>query len=214
MSVKVQDLVEAIEEARKLAKPRRFAQSYELVVKLRDVDVRKPENRFVQLIALPNPPPSKLSKVAVIADGDMALRAREAGADAVITREELEKVAASKREAKKLAKGYDVFIAQADMMPLIGRLLGRFLGPRGKMPQSVPPTVDVRPLVERAKRSVRVRLRDQPQVMCRIGSEDQDPKEVAENAMAVLNFLLSRFRPHNVEKIYVKLSMGPPVRVK
>lgn len=214
MSVEVEALVKAIEEAKKLAKPRRFTQSYELIVKLRDVDVRKPENRFVQLIALPNPPPNKLSKVAVIADGDMALRAREAGADAVITREELEKVAASKRDAKKLAKRYDVFIAQADMMPLVGRLLGRFLGPRGKMPQPVPPTVDIKPLIDRAKRSIRIRLRDQPQVMCRIGSEEQDPKEVAENAMAVLNFLLSRFRPYNVEKIYVKLTMGPPVRVK
>lgn len=214
MSVEIEALVKAIEEAKKLAKPRRFTQSYELIIKLRDVDVRKPENRFVQLIALPNPPPNKLSKVAVIADGDMALRAREAGADAVITREELEKVAASKRDAKKLAKRYDVFIAQADMMPLVGRLLGRFLGPRGKMPQPVPPAVDIKPLIDRAKRSIRIRLRDQPQVMCRIGSEEQDPKEVAENAMAVLNFLLSRFRPYNIEKIYVKLTMGPPVRVK
>ena len=214
MSVTLEELTRAIEEARKLAKPRRFAQSYELIVKLRDVDVKRPENRFVQLIPLPNPPPKKLSKVAVIAGGDMALRARDAGADAVLTREDVEKLAASKRDAKKLVKSYDVFLAQADMMPIVGRLLGRFMGPLGKMPQPVPPTANIAPFIERARRSVRIRLRDQPQVMCRIGTEDQDPREVAENAMAVINFLLTRFKPHNIEKVYVKLTMGPSVRVK
>ena len=214
MSLSMDDFVKAIAEAKKQAKPRRFVQSYELIVKLRDVDVRQPENRFTELVQLPNPPPNKLAKVAVIAEGDMALKAKEAGADAVITREELEKIAASKKEAKKLAKEYDVFIAQADLMPLIGRFLGRYLGPRGKMPQPVPPTANIGPFIERAKRCVRVRLRDQPQIMCRIGSEDQSPEEVAENAIAVMNFLMNRFKPQNIEKVYVKLTMGPPVRVK
>jgi len=213
VSLRMESLVKAIEEAKKIAKPRRFVQSYELIIKLRDVDTKRPENRFSELVALPNPPPRKLSKVAVIADGDMALKAREAGADLVITREELEKIAGSKKEAKKVAKAFDAFLAQADLMPVVGRLIGRYLGPRGKMPQPVPPSADLKAFIDRAKRSVRVRLRDQPLIMCRIGAEDQNPKEVAENAMAVLNFLLNRFKPQNIERVYVKLTMGPPVRV-
>ncbi len=214
MSVKFEGLIEAIKKAREVSKPRKFIQSYELIVKLRDVDIKQPENRFSELIQLPNPPPKKLAKVAVIADGDMALKAREAGADAIITRDILEKIASSKKDAKKIARTYDVFIAQADLMPFVGRSLGRYLGPRGKMPQPVPSTADLKPLIERARRSVRVRIRDQPQVQCRIGSETQDPKEVGENALAVINFLLGRFKPHNIEKIYIKLTMGPPVKVE
>jgi len=213
MSLDLKNLEKAIEEARKLAKPRRFVQSYELIVKLRDVDTKQPENRFSELIALPHPPARKLSKVAVIAEGDMALKARDAGADFIMTREDLEKVASSKKDAKKIVKSFNVFLAQADLMPLVGRLMGRYLGPRGKMPQPVPPSADVKTFIDRAKRSVRVKLRDQPLIMCRIGTEDQSAKEVAENAMAVMNFLLSKFKPQNVERVYVKLTMGPPVKV-
>lgn len=213
MSLDLKSLEKAVEEAKKLAKPRRFVQSYELIIKLRDVDTKQPENRFSELIALPYPPPNKPSKVAVIAAGDLALKARESGADLVLTREDLEKIAANKKEAKKIAKTYDAFLAQADLMPLVGRLLGRYLGPRGKMPQPVPPTADIKVLIDRAKRSVRARLRDQPLVMCRVGSEIQSPREVAENAMSVINFLLSRFKPYNIERVYIKLTMGPPVRV-
>lgn len=214
MSVRLENLLKAVEEAKKISEPRRFIQSYEIVVKLKDVDVKQPSNRFSELISLPHFSHKKLSKVAVIAEGDMILKAREAGADIIISREELEKISANKKEAKKLAKSYDVFLAQADLMPHVGRLLGRYLGPAGKMPQPLPPSADVKAIIDRAKRSVRVRLRDQPQIMCRIGSEDQPAKEVAENAVAILNFLLNRFKPQNIEKIYVKLTMGPPVKVE
>lgn len=213
MSVKVDRLVRAIEEAKSKAKSRRFTQSYEMIVKLRDVDVKKSENRFVELIVLPYPPPNKSSSVAVIAEGDLLLKAREAGADIVLSRADLEKIAASKKEAKKLAREYDVFLAQADLMPLVGRLLGRYLGPRAKMPQPILPGTDLVSAIGRAKGSVRIKLRDQPQIACRIGSEAQNSKEVAENATAVLNFLLNRFKPHNIERVYVKLTMGLPVEV-
>ncbi len=214
MSISLNNLIEAIEEAKRISKPRRFKQSVELIVKLRDVDVKKPENRINVQVPLPHPPKDKLAKVAVFATGDMALKAKEAKADAVITREELEKIASSKKDAKKLAKSYDFFLAQADMMPLIGRLMGRYLGPRGKMPTPVPPRANLAPLIERARRSVRIRIRDQPQVMCRIGTEDQSSKELAENAMEVINALLRKFPPWTIEKVYVKLTMGPAVRVK
>ncbi|MEM0023946.1 MAG: 50S ribosomal protein L1 [Thermofilaceae archaeon] len=213
MSVKIDRVIKAIEEAKSKAKPRRFVQSYEMVVKLRDIDVKQSENRFVELVVLPYPPPDKLSTVAVIAEGDLMLRAKEAGADVVLSRADLEKIAASKKEAKKLAKKYDVFLAQADLMPLVGRLLGRYLGPRAKMPQPILPSADLAAAIDRAKRSVRIKLRDQPQIACKIGSEIQNPKEVAENAATVLSFLLNRFKPYNIEKVYLKLSMGPPVEV-
>ena len=214
MSFRLDRIVKAVEEAKSKAKPRKFAQSYELIVKLRDVDVKQAENRFAELVSLPYPPPNKLSKVAVIAEGDLLLKAKEAGADTVLSRADIEKLASNKKEAKKLAKEYDVFLAQAELMPIVGRLLGRYLGPRAKMPQPVPPGADIKALIDRAKRSVRVKLRDQPQIMCRIGSELQSAKEVADNAAAILNFLLSRFKPHNLERIYIKLTMGPPVEVE
>ncbi len=213
MSLPMQRLVEAVERAKKEAKPRRFKQSYEVIIKLKDVDVKKPESRIMMNVKLPHPPADKLAKVCVIATGDLALKAKEV-ADLVIDRDELQKIAGSKKEAKKLAKSYDFFVAQADLMPMIGRLLGRYLGPRGKMPTPVPPNVDIKAVVDRLRGSVRVRIKDQPVVMCRVGSEDQSPEEVAKNITEVLNAILSRFKPYNIDRVYVKLTMGPAVKVE
>jgi len=215
MSIPINNIINAIEKAKKLAKPRRFIQSVELIIKLRDVDVTKPENRINISVRLPNPPPNKLAKVCVIASGDLAIKAKNTNADAIITKEDLEKIASSKREPRKLAKNYDFFIAEASLMPLIGRLLGRYLGPRGKMPQPVPPSANIAALVEHLRRCTRIRIRNQPQIMCRVGSENQSSKEIAENVMAVLSAISNKFRiPQNIEKIYVKLTMGPAVEVK
>ncbi|RLE60808.1 MAG: 50S ribosomal protein L1 [Thermoprotei archaeon] len=213
MSYSIGVLAKAIEEAKAKAKKRRFKQSVELIVVLRDVDVRKPENRINMPVFLPNPP-SKEAKVCVIASGDLELKAKNSRADLVVSRDELIKLADNKKAAKDLAKKYDFFLAQADLMPTIGRLLGRYLGPRGKMPQPVTSSMNINALVDRFKRSVRIRIKNQPVISCRIGTEDQDSKKLAENAMAILNAIESKFKKQNIDRIYVKLTMGPAVKVR
>ncbi|MEM3646721.1 MAG: 50S ribosomal protein L1 [Thermofilum sp.] len=207
------ELKEAIESAIKRARKRRFTQSVEMIIVLRDIDMKKPENRLNISVALPHPPASKPAKVAVIAAGDLALKAKEAGADLVLDRDGLEKIASSKRGARKLAREYDFFLAQPDLMVLIGRLLGKYLGPRGKMPQPVPPNAPVAPLIDRLRRSVRIRTREQPQIGCRIGTENQPVDELAENARAVLDEVLKKIPAHNIARIFFKVTMGPPVAV-
>ncbi|RLE83173.1 MAG: 50S ribosomal protein L1 [Thermoprotei archaeon] len=215
MPVDYKIFINPLKEAKEKAKPRNFKQSFELIIKLRDVDLKRPENRVNMPVALPHPPKEKMAKVCVIAAGDLYVKAKSAGADGVISREDLEKIASDKKSAKKFVKSYDFFIAQADMMPLIGRLLGRYLGPAGKMPRPVPPTADIALLVDSLKRSVRIRIRTQPLVMCRVGLEDQPLEEVAKNIAAVFSALETKFRiPHNIEKVYVKLTMGPAVKVR
>ena len=213
MSFPLSKIGEAIREAKKKSKPRRFTQSVELIITFRDLDVKKPENRINLTVVLPHPPKNKRPKVAVIASGDLALRAREAGADLVIDREELAKIASDKKQIKKIASEYDFFFAQADLMPLVGRFLGRYLGPRGKMPTPVPPNVNISPFIERARRSIRLRMRNQPQVLCRVGSEDQPVEEILKNVEEVLNAITKRIDPRHINKVYVKLTMGPVVEV-
>jgi len=214
MSFPLTRLAEAIKEAKEKCKPRRFTQSVELIVTFRDLDVKKPENRLNLTVVLPHPPKNKIPKVAVIASGDLALKAKEAGADLVIDRDELAKIASDKKQVKKIASEYDFFFAQADMMPLVGRFLGRYLGPRGKMPTPIPPTADISAFIERARKSIRLRMRNQPQVMCRIGSEEQSSEEIVRNAEEVLNAITKRIDPRHISKVYIKLTMGPVVEVK
>ncbi|MEL9990805.1 MAG: 50S ribosomal protein L1 [Thermoproteus sp.] len=206
-------LVNAIREAISKGKKHKFTESVDLIVVLRDIDLNKPENRISINVPLPHPP--KMNKIAAFAAGAFEVAAKNAGVDAIITRDQIEALAGKKREIRKLAKRYDYFISSPDLMPLIGRVLGFIFGPRGKMPEVVPPNVDVKSVVDRLKRSVRLRLRNEPVVKLRVGSEAQKPEEIALNIMAVLEELNSKFPlKQHVARIYIKKTMGPPVSLK
>ncbi len=207
-------IVKAIEEAIAASPPRKFKQSVELIVVLRDVDPRTPEGRIREVVILPHPPKKKVS-ICVVADGDLAVKANEV-ADKVITREELQSIAGNKKAAKKIAESCDWVLVQTDLMPLAGRILGPALGPRGKIPVPVPPNANIAALVERYRAAVLIRTKDQPQLMCRIGTIDMSPEELAENAQAVLSAIEGKLKnpQYNIAKIIVKTTMGPPVEVK
>ncbi|ASJ03519.1 50S ribosomal protein L1 [Thermococcus profundus] len=210
-----QKIVEAVKEAKARAKPRNFTQTVELAVNLKDIDLKKPENRFKLEVVLPHGR-GKEPKIAVIADGAVAEAAKKLGLD-VISGEQLEELAKSPREARKIAKKYDFFIAAAPLMPKIGRYLGRYLGPRNKMPQVVPPTMtNLEPIVEKLKRTVRIQLKNNPVVHARVGTENMDDEKLAENAEAVLNAIINKLErgENQVRSVYVKTTMGPAVKVE
>jgi len=207
-------LEKAFAEAKANSKPRNFTQSMELIVNLKGINMKSPESRINEAVPLPNTS-GKPVKICVIADGDLIFKAKEAGADTVLTKADLEKLAGDKKSAKKLANSHDFFVARADLMPLIGRILGPILGPRGKMPEPIPPTADVKPIIDRLRKSVRIRTRDQPVVKCRIGVETMSDSALAENAMAVLSAIEKKFSlKQHLDSIYVKTTMGPPVEVE
>ncbi|MBI4812918.1 MAG: 50S ribosomal protein L1, partial [Methanobacterium sp.] len=134
-----QEILEAVKKAKEESQPRNFTQSVDVVITIKDLDVKKPENRIDEEVLLPNGR-GKDVKIAFIADGELALQAKNAGADMVINKGELEEMGKDRKEAKKIANRLDFFVAQADMMPLVGRFLGPVLGPRKKMPKPVPAT--------------------------------------------------------------------------
>jgi len=214
MSIETNNIKSALKEAREKSKKRNFNQSVELIINLRDVDVKKPENRIQESIELPHALDKKVG-VCVFADGDMALRARRAGADLVLESADIEGLMNNKKRQREIAKSMNSFIAAAPLMPLIGRVFGPILGPRGKMPTPVPPTANIEELIERHRRIVRVRARDQPVIHCRVGTESMSDDEIAENIQTIIRRIVRRLRRgiKNIESIYVKLTMGPPVKV-
>jgi len=214
MSIETNNIKSALKEAREKSKKRNFNQSVELIINLRDIDVKKPENRIQESIELPHALDKKVG-VCVFADGDMALRARRAGADLVLESADIEGLMNNKKRQREIAKNMNSFIAAAPLMPLIGRVFGPILGPRGKMPTPVPPTANIEELIERHRRIVRLRARDQPVIHCRVGTESMPDDEIAENIQTVIRRIARRLRRgvKNIESIYVKLTMGPPVKV-
>ena len=215
MPIDIKEIIEAVKEAKEKAKERKFKESIDLSISFKNLDLKKPENRISTEITLPHPI-NKPVKVCVIASGDLEVRAKNEGIDSVLSRTDLEKFLSDRKAAKKLAKQFDFFLAQVDLMPLVGRSLGPVLGPRGKMPKPIPPTADVKSLVEQYRRTVRIRMRNNPVIHVRVGTKDMEDEKIAENIKAVLEFLLEKLEKgiQNIKSIYVKTTMGPPVPVK
>lgn len=208
-------LSESIKEAKEKSKKRDFAQSIELIINLQDIDLKKPEGKIQERIELPNAL-GKQTKICVFASGELALKAKRAGADLVMGRSELEALAGDKKRRKGLAQTYDYYIAEAPFMPLIGKILGSALGPKGRMPTPVPPTANIADHIKKYRKTVIVRLRGQPVLQCRIGTEEMPDERVVENVQAVLGRLEGKLKRGfgNIGSIYLKTTMGEPVRAK
>jgi len=208
-------ILEAIKQAKEKSRKKKFNQSIELVLNLRDIDMKGPEGKLQEVVELPYSSPEKANKICVIASGELALKARRAEVDRVIDRVELESLAGKKRDLRKIANDYNVFIAEAPLMPLVGRVFGPVLGPRGKMPVPVPPTADVGNLVAKHRKTVILRLRSSPILNCRVGLENMKDEEVAENVQTVLRALEGKLKKGigNVKNAYLKTAMGEPVKI-
>ena len=171
-----------------------------------------PKNRIEDDVVLPRGR-GRAIKVCAFASGELALKAR-AVADLVITPDQIEDVAGDKKKGRELAQMYDFFIAEAPLMPVIGRRLGVVLGPRGKMPRPVPPTIDPVPLINSMRNTVKVRSKDRKTFHAPIGSRSMSPEDLAENLDFLMRRVLAKLERgrFNIQSAFVKTTMGPAVR--
>ncbi len=199
----------AIKELRKNSKKRNFVQTFDLIVNLKDVDLKKPENKFTEDLVLPH---GKGKEVKIVIFSD-SIKEGEINYP-ILRSSDIEILSKSKREAKKFIKRTDFFLAEPKLMPLIGKMLGQFLGPRGKMPKII--TEDLGKMVEDLKKSVRIRLKDSPVIQCPVGNESMKDEEIAENVVAVLEFLKNKLPKgeKNIANVLLKMTMSKPVEIK
>jgi len=188
---------------------RGFSQSVQIYIGLKEIDLKKPENRFVALVELPHVPPEMERSVGVMTEGGALAAARDLGAK-VITRQQIEAASGDKKAARKLLAGVDLFIAEAPLMPLVGKVFGPFLGPTDRMPTPFPPNADIAPLVQRLRRSVQIKLKTQSAVSALIGDEGMPLDQLRENAAKVISEVERRM-PNGLksfEIIGIKTTMG------
>ena len=214
MPLNMKKLLAAVKEVKANANERKFSQSIDLAINLQNIDMKKPEGRIQERIELPHSV-GKEMKVCVIATGEMAMKAKKAGASLVIERAALEGLMADKKKQKGIAKDYDLFIAEAPLMPLVGKSLGASLGPRGKMPTPVPPNANIKEQIEKHRNIVFVRMRGQPVIQCRVGNEKMADNEIAENVQAIVRRIEGKLKRgiKNFKSVYLKTSMGSSVKV-
>lgn len=204
-------------KAKNISNKRNFKQSYDLIINLRGLDLKKQEHQIDTFITLPHSR-GKKAKVCALIGPELEEQAKGI-CDSIILSDNFEKYK-DKKEAKKIANSFDFFIAQANIMPKVATIFGRVFGPRGKMPNPksgciVPPNANLKPLYEKLQRTVKASVKTAPLIQCAIGTEDMDNNEIAENALTIYNSILHLLpnEKHNIKDIYVKLTMGKPVKI-
>ena len=208
-----QDIQQAVSRALEDAPERNFRETVDLAINLRDLNLDDPANRVDESIVLPSGTGQETT-IVVFADGETAVRAQDV-ADEVLDADDLEDLGDDDDEAKDLADDTDFFVAEASMMQDIGRYLGTVLGPRGKMPTPLQPDDDVVETVNRMKNTVQLRSGDRRTFHTRVGAEDMDAGDIADNIDVILRRLHGDLEkgPLNVDSIYVKTTMGPAKQV-
>lgn len=208
-----QHLIDLMKKLQAESKQRGFLESVELAINLKDIDLSNPKNRIQEEIVLPNGR-GKPVRVGVFGSSEMAVKAKGV-ADIVVQPEEIEELASNKAKARKFAQSSDFFIAEAPLMPTIGKRLGVVLAPRGKMPKPIPPGSDPKPQIEKLRSSVSVRTRDRKTFHLAIGTKDMPPEKLAENLDAVLKRLIQKLErgKNNIQSAYIKTTMGPSFKV-
>lgn len=193
---------------------RNFAESVDLAINLKNLDMSQPKYRVDEEILLPNGLGKDL-KIAVFAKGEVGLQAKEAGCDYVFTEEDINDLADDKSRARSIANECDFFIAEVQYMPLIGKTLGAILGPRGKMPVPLTPDKNVADMIKSSKNSIRIRSKDKLTFHVAVGRRDMDAERIAENIESIVNRVESVLDKgkQNLKSIYVTTTMGKSLRV-
>ncbi|NIO22447.1 MAG: 50S ribosomal protein L1 [Candidatus Aenigmarchaeota archaeon] len=208
-----EEFLKEIREAKEKAKKRKFIQTWDLIISLKNIDLKKPENKLNLEFPLPEGR-GKETKVIFIVDSLLVEAKKTSGL--IITKGELEKLGKDKKKLKRYADEYEWWFCEAPLMPLVGKTLGLVLGPRGKMPKPVPPKGSVQPFIEMSKKLVRVMLRDSPVIHVPVGKENMKEEQIMKNVLAVMNFVKEKLPKGkmNMKGACIKLTMGPPVRLK
>ncbi len=159
-------------------KARKFDETIDMVVNIRDLDIKNPSNRIDQEYLLPHPIKGNNDNVVFIVKGDMELTLKDKGY-AVINPDDLDELfKRPNKEKKLLVKKYDYFVARGDLMRNVAKVLARFLGQQGKMPKPLPkgfgvitPNEDLDEYLAKLNRIIKMSMKKQLLLQLKVGKK-------------------------------------------
>jgi large subunit ribosomal protein L1 len=211
------DVLEALDKLKMSSQKREFKQSIDLIIALKELDFKKPEQQVEMFLSLPHNNGKKI-KVCALVGAELNDDAKKVF-DLTIIQDDFQKY--DKKKARSLAGQYDFFIAQANIMTKVAATFGRYLGVRGKMPNPkagcvVPPRgVNLAGLYEKLQTTMKVSAKKVPLIQMRVGTEAMPPEHVADNVMFVYDQLIHHLpaEKHNIKAIYLKYTMSKPIKL-
>lgn len=217
MSTKItnQNVIDAITEMRnKKVKDRKFVETVELQVSLKDYDPQK-DKRFVGSVRLPTVPRPKL-KICIIADAKHAEEVAKNNLDVEVTDlEALKKFNKDKKLVKGWAKKYALLLASDTVLKKVPVVVGPILNRINRFPQVVTHNTPLAQTLEDTRASVKFQLKKVTCMACAVGRVDMSDEDLRANIMMALNFLASLLKKgwHNLKTVNIKTTMGKPVKI-
>jgi len=211
-------ILDSVKKLREISKERKFKQTVDVSINLTRMDFKKnPEKKIDIFIRLPHPK-GKKPKICALVGKELATKAKVF--DRVIVNDDFSVIADDKKALKKLAREYDYFVAQANLMAEVGIKFGKALAPLGKMPNPkagciVPPTAELAPLAEKLQNTIRLTTKDQLSIKAIAGAEEMSNEDIAENILTIFNAVTHALPDEkaNFKSMFIKFTMSQPVEV-
>jgi len=204
-------------------KVRKFDESIDFIINLKDINLNDPKQRIDKEILLPNNIlTGDKPNVCVIASDEILMEAKNLGLDTIDSEGLISLNNEEKKLKKKFVKKYDFFIVEDKMMPNVARYLARFLGPLGKMPKPFPSGYgiisnpdDLQVAIDRYLKIIRIQLKKQLIIQVKIGKKSMEKEQVFENMKAIVEYIADQM-PHkynNIKSMFLKTTMGHPIKI-
>jgi len=207
-------ITEALTAILKGKKERKFTETVELQVGLKDYDPQK-DKRFAGTVRLPHIPRPGL-KICLIGDAKHLdiVKAQGIKVD-VMDFDGLKTFNKDKKLVKKWAKQYALLLASDTLVKKIPTVLGPILNRIGMFPQVVTHNEDLRSKVDDARASIKFQLKKVTCMAVAIGNEKMSEEELRQNILMGVNFLASLLKKgwHNLKSVHVKTTMGKPFKL-
>ena len=207
-----QQMLEAISTILKERKPRKFVESVDLQVNLKNYDVQK-DKRFAGSLRLPVTCRPRLT-VAIICDLAHVDVAKKAGMT-TMTMEDLKKLNKNKKLVKKMCSGFDAFLASESIIKTIPRVVGPHMNRVNKFPTAVGLTENLKDKVDEIQSTVKFQLKKVLCMGCCVGHVEMSEEDLRKNINLSINFLVSLLKKNwqNMKSCYIKTTMGKPQRI-
>jgi large subunit ribosomal protein L1 len=202
-------------------KKRKFIETVDVIVNLKNVNLKDPNKRFNNEIELPNAV-NENSPLCFFVEGDQLVQAGNLKVYAM-NKEQMDTMGkAEKATKRKFVNKYEYFIANMELMKLVAKNFGKLFGPKGKMPRPQPqgfgvinPGDSIAPTIERYKKVIRMKLQKFPLIQFKIGTKAMDMKKLVQNLKASIEWIEQKMEKgrQNIRSIYVKTTMGVPVKI-
>ncbi len=213
-----QELTATLEKL-KQDSPRKFKQSFDLIIALKDLNLKNPDEQ-VEFFTQVHVTLGKKRRICALVGPEMVDDCKKVF-DTTMSLADFEGL--PKAQLKRIANSHEFFVGQATIMPKIAATWGRILGPKGKMPNPkagciVPPKMPVAVLAqlyEKLQKTVKISVKKSPSIQILIGREEMALADVVDNIKTVYDQVIHHLpkERNNVRHAFVKTTMSAPVRI-